>query len=163
MDLLRATHGALLFLLDYQAVALYKLGDYQQVLTIIERRQRRSTTLASQIMEARALLALGHEEHARAVADDISQAFATNAQAICTAAEIYASLGNFDLASELLESYLKRRKSDLQATLTMILIAQQHNQTAVAERYLQRLGAGISPNMSDAQLHLLAAILRQSS
>lgn len=163
LELLRATHGSLLFLLDFQAAAYYRQGDYQQVLTIIERRQRRSTTLASQMMEARALLGLGHEEHARAVADDISHAFPNNPQAVSVAAEIYASLGNFDLASELLESYLARRQSDLQATLTMIQIAQQQGQTELAERYLQRLGAGISPNMSDAQLQTLAKILEHST
>lgn len=163
LDLLQATHGALLFLLDYQADALYRLGNYQPVLTIVERRQRRSTTLASQMMEARALLGLGHEEHARAVADDISQAFANNAQAISTAAEIYAALGNFELGRELLESYLSRRKGDLQATISMIWIAQQHGQQELVSRYLGQLGAGISPNMSDAQLQRLATILAQST
>jgi len=163
LDLLRATHGSLLFLLDYQADAHYHLGEYQSVLTIIERRQRRSTTLGSQIMEARALLGLGHEDHARAVADDISQAFTNNAQAISTAAEIYNALGNFDLGRDLLESYLSRRKGDLQATITMIAIAQAEGQQELAERYLGRLGAGISPNMSDAQLQRLATILAQST
>ncbi len=163
LDLLRATHGSLLFLLDYQADALYRLGEYQPVLTIVERRQRRSTTLGSQMMEARALLGLGHEEHARAVADDISQAFANNAQAVSTAAEIYAALGNFDLGRELLEGYLSRRKGDLQATITIIWIAQQQGEQALVTRYLGQLGAGISPNMSDAQLQRLATILAQST
>ncbi len=160
---MRATHGALLFLLDYQAEALYRLGDYQQVLTIVERRQRRSTTLGSQMMEARALLGIGHEEHARAVADDISQAFANNPQAVSTAAEIYAALGNSELAIELLERYLARRKGDLQAIITLIGLAQQHGHPAIMQRYLERLGAGISPNMSDPLLQKLAAILAEST
>ncbi|MCB0060476.1 MAG: DEAD/DEAH box helicase, partial [Caldilineaceae bacterium] len=163
LDLLRTTHGALLFLLDYQAEALYRQGDYHQVLSVVERRQRRSTTLGSQMMEARALLGLGHEDHARAVADDISQAFSTNAYAVSTAAEIYAALGNFDLGRELLESYLGRRKGDLQATIALIALAQQQDQTELMERYLNRLGVGISPNMSDDQLKRLAAILAQST
>lgn len=163
LDLLRATHGALLFLLDYQADALHRQGDYQQVLSVIERRQRRSTTLGSQMMEARALLALGHEDHARAVADDISQAFGNNSYAVSTAAEIYAALGTVDLSLELLESYLGRRKGDLQATITLIAIAQQYDQTEAMQRYLAQLGVGISPNISDAQLKQLASILEKST
>jgi len=163
LDLLRTTQGALLFLLDYQAEALFRLGDYRQVLTVIERRQRRSTTLGSQMMEARALLGLGHEEHARAVADDISQAFSNNAYAVSTAAEVYAALGNVDLSLELLEGFLGRRKGDLQATITLIALAQQHNQTELMQRYLNRLGVGISPDMNDAQLKTLAAILERST
>ncbi|MCB0123344.1 MAG: DEAD/DEAH box helicase, partial [Caldilineaceae bacterium] len=163
LDLLRTTQGALLFLLDYQAEALFRLGDYRQVLTVIERRQRRSTTLGSQMMEARALLGLGHEEHARAVADDISQAFSNNAYAVSTAAEVYAALGNVDLSLELLEGFLGRRKGDLQATITLIALAQQHHQTELMQRYLNRLGVGISPNMNDAQLKTLATILEQST
>ncbi|MCB0085489.1 MAG: hypothetical protein KDE47_31325, partial [Caldilineaceae bacterium] len=163
LDMLRTTQGALLFLLDYQADALLRQGDYRQVLTIIERRQRRSTTLSSQMIEAKALLGLGHEDHARAVADDISQAFSNNAYAISTAAEIYASLGNIELGIELLESFLGRRKGDLQATITLIALAQEQNQTELMQRYLNRLGAGISPNISDGQLKRLATIFDKST
>ncbi len=162
LDMLRATHGSLLFLLDYQAAAHYRQGDYQQVLNVVERRQRRSTTLASQMMEAQALLGLGHEEHARAVADDISQAFATKSDAICTAAEVYANLGQFDQARELLESFLKLRKGDLQATVTLARLAQQHDEQEVAQTQLRLLGAGISPTMDDQLLQRLAAVLDQS-
>lgn len=162
LDLLRTTHGSLLFLLDYQAAAHYQLGEYEQVLPIVERRQRRSTTLVSQMMEARALLGMGHEDHARAVADDISNAFATNTKAICTAAEVYAQLGQFDQARALLESFLKMRKGDLQATITLADLAQQQGETELMETQLRLLGAGISPNMSDELLQRLAAVYGRS-
>jgi hypothetical protein len=58
-EALREAHGPLLFLLDYQAHALFKHEEYERAPEVIERRQRRSTTIASQAMEAKALLAAG--------------------------------------------------------------------------------------------------------
>ncbi|MBX3009958.1 MAG: RecQ family ATP-dependent DNA helicase [Caldilineaceae bacterium] len=157
IEMLRQAHGSLLFLLDYQAAAYYQQGDFEQVLMTVERRQRRSTTLHSQMMEARALLALGHEDHARDVIADISQAFARNALAVSTAAELYTQLGQFDTAKSLLEEFLVRRTSDIQATLTMARIAHLADQKALRDAYLQRLGVGIPPGVTVEQLrHLLA-------
>src|SRR5437016_4567221 len=59
IEVLRAAHGPLLFLLDYQAEAYYRSGQFALALDVIERRQRRSTTIASQVLEARTLLATG--------------------------------------------------------------------------------------------------------
>ncbi len=91
-ELLRELHGPLLFLLDYQARAEYRRGNFDQVLTLIERRQRRSTTIASQALEAQALLAAGYEAHAQDVADDISQAYPRDIAAVSAAALVYARL-----------------------------------------------------------------------
>ncbi|MEZ4866571.1 MAG: RecQ family ATP-dependent DNA helicase [Caldilineaceae bacterium] len=158
LELLRQALGPLLFLLDHQAAAYYKQGNYQEVLAAIERRQRRSTTLNSQMMEARALLASGHEEHAHAVVEDISQAFARNAEAVCTAAEIYTHLGQFDHARTLLEGFLARRSADLQATICMAYVAQQVSHTQLMEDYLQRLGAGIPPGLTIPQMRQLQTL-----
>lgn len=158
IDMLREAHGSLLFLLDYQAAAYYQLGNYEQVLATIERRQRRSTTLNSQIMEARALLALGHEDHARDVIADISQAFARNAVAVSAAAEVYAQLGQFNEAKTILEGFLARRTGDLQATLTMARLAYAADEKLLAEAYLQRLGVGIPPGMTVEQLRQLLTL-----
>jgi ATP-dependent DNA helicase RecQ len=155
IEMLRQAHGALLFLLDYQAIAYFQQGNFEQVLATVERRQRRSTTLNSQIMEARALLALGHEEHARDVIADISQAFARNSLAVSTAAEIYAQLGQFDIGKNLLEGFLTRRPGELQATLTMAKIAHHAEQKQLADAYLQRLGVGIPPGVTVEQLREL--------
>ncbi|MEZ4731193.1 MAG: RecQ family ATP-dependent DNA helicase [Caldilineaceae bacterium] len=163
IDMLRQTHGSLLFLLDYQATAYYQQGDYEQVLATVERRQRRSTTLGSQIMEARALLALGHEDHARDVIADISQAFARNAAAVSTAAEIYTHLGQFSTAKALLEEFLARRPGDLQATLTMAVIAHQVEDRPLTDAYLQRLGVGIPPGMTVEQLHQLLTLFEATA
>ena len=159
IDMLRQAHGSLLFLLDYQAAAYYQQGNFEQVLATVERRQRRSTTLSSQMMEARALLGLGHEDHARDVIADISQAFARNGLAISTAAEIYAQLGQFAEAKALLEEFLGRRPGDLAATLTMARLAHQAEQEQLAEAYIQRLGVGIPPGMGVEQLRQLQTLL----
>ena len=64
VSILREAHGPMLFLLDYEADAHLKSGDYARALEVIERRQRRSTTVSSQALEAMALLASGYEPHA---------------------------------------------------------------------------------------------------
>jgi len=158
IEQLRQAHGSLLFLLDYQAAAYYQQGNFEQVLAAVERRQRRSTTLNSQIMEARALLGLGHEEHARDVIADISSAFARNPVALSAAAELYTQMGQFAEAKQLLEEFLARRPGELHATLAMAYIAHQAEQKTVAETYLQRLGVGIPPGITLEQLRQLQTL-----
>lgn len=162
IEMLREAHGSLLFLLDYQASAYYQQGNYEQVLATVERRQRRSTTLSSQIMEARALLGLGHEDHARDVIADISGAFARNALAVSTAAEIYSQLGQFAEAKSLLDEFLARRPSDLQANLSMAYIAHQAGQKELTDAHLQRLGVGIPPGVTIEQLRQMLTLYTET-
>ena len=159
IDLLREAHGPLLFLLDYQAQAYYQAGQFEQALDLIERRQRRSTTIASQVLEARALLATGHEAHARNVADDISQAYPTNLLAISGAAEIYTGLGHFDQGRALLDAYLTRRANDQEAVLVLAQLAYQAGNSALADEYVQRLGAGIPSALDSQELQKLQRLL----
>lgn len=162
IDMLRQAHGSLLFLLDYQATAYYEQGNFEQVLATVERRQRRSTTLNSQIMEARALLGMGHEEHARDVIADISGAFARNALAVSTAAEIYSQMGQFNEAKTLLGEFLARRPTDLQANLSMAYIAHHAGQKELAEAHLQRLGVGIPPGVTVDQLRQMLRLFAET-
>ncbi|MFN8493887.1 MAG: RecQ family ATP-dependent DNA helicase [Caldilineaceae bacterium] len=159
IELLRAAHGPLLFLLDYQAHAYYQAGQFEQALDLTERRQRRSTTIASQVLEARALLATGHEAHARNVADDISQAYPTNLVAISGAAEIYTGLGHFDQGRTLLDAYLARRINDQEAIVALAQLAHQAGNPALADEYVQRLGAGIPSALDSQQLQKLQRLL----
>lgn len=162
IEMLRQAHGALLFLLDYQATAYYEQGNFEQVLATVERRQRRSTTLNSQIMEARALLGMGHEEHARDVIADISGAFARNALAVSTAAEIYSQMGQFNEAKTLLAEFLARRPTDLQANLSMAYIAHHAGQKELTEAHLQRLGVGIPPGVTVDQLRQMLRLFTET-
>ncbi len=59
--LLREAHGPLLHLLDVQAAAQMALGDNELAQQTNERRQRRSSTIASQAFDACALQKLGRE------------------------------------------------------------------------------------------------------
>jgi ATP-dependent DNA helicase RecQ len=164
---LREAHGPLLFLLDYQAEAHLLNRQPEQALEVIERRQRRSTTVHSQVLEARALLALGRDAHAQGVANDISQAYPKQLIAMTGAAEIYTGLGRFDQARLLLESYLAHRPGDQIATLTMAQLAHDAGERTLADEYLQRLGTGIPTELSDEQLQgldrLLVALNRAES
>ena len=85
---LREVHGAMLFLLDYQARALFRCAQYEDALRVLERRQRRSTTIGSQALEAQVLLAAGHDPHAQDVADDISRAYGHDITALQAAARV---------------------------------------------------------------------------
>jgi ATP-dependent DNA helicase RecQ len=155
---LREAHGPLLFLLDYQARALFQHEEYERALEVIERRQRRSTTIASQAMEAKALLAAGYEEHALDVVADISQAYPRDITAIGAAAEVYGRLGRFPQARELLEAYLDHRAGDLQATLLMARLAHEASESALMAEYMQRLGPGIPAGITNPQLQEMGAL-----
>ena len=162
VTILREAHGPLLFLLDYEADAYLDAGDYAKALEVIERRQRRSTTVASQALEAIALLASGYESHARSVADDISVAYPRNHVALRAAALVYTGLGRYEQARTLMEAYLDRRPSHLAALLTIITIAQTGDDQETADRYLQRLGNGIPAGISDAELDELSGLIPES-
>jgi ATP-dependent DNA helicase RecQ len=159
VEMLREAHGPLLFLLDYQATAHLLQGEPGPALEVVERRQRRSTTIASQVLEAQALLALGHEQHAQDVADDISHAYARNPLALCGAAATYGALGRFDHARLLLESYLAQHPGDQVATLTLAQLAHQAGEHALADEYLQRLGTGIPAELSNVEMQALEQLL----
>ena len=159
ITVLREAHGPLLFLLDLQAEAYLRAEEYATALEVIERRQRRSTTIGSQAMEATVLLAAGYEDHARSVADDISQAHPHNIIAQSAAAKVYTGLGQYDTARTLLEGFLQRRPHHLTAILTLIEIARQADDQDTADRYLQQIGASIPADITDIELSTLGDLL----
>ena len=143
--LVRDLHGPLLFLLDYQAAALLRLGRSAEALDVIERRQRRSTTIASQALEAEALLALGRTAHARAVADDLAQSYPRHITAVSAAAAVYTAAGDFPAARALLEGYLDWRPGDATATAVLAQLAYRAGDSDLADQYVQRLKAQQPP------------------
>jgi ATP-dependent DNA helicase RecQ len=158
VQILRQTHGPLLFLLDYYALAALANGEPELALEIVERRQRRGATIASQAIEARALLAAGHADHAVAIADDISQANPRHALVVRVAATIYTAVGHFDQAAALMNAYLQHRPHDLSVELTFARLAWQAGEKALAADHVQRLGAGVPSNMDDEDLQQLAEL-----
>ena len=160
VEALREAHGPLLFLLDEQARALFRLGRFEEALQVIERRQRRSASLASQALEVRALLAAGHEDHARDNANTLSETQTRNAYAVAlalsAAAEVYAGLGRFAHARELLENYLEQHSGNTMVTLALAKLAEQAGERDVAARYAERLGSGIPAHITNEQLVQLA-------
>ncbi len=158
-EALRAVHGPLLFLLDYQAQALYRLGRYAEALEFIERRQRRSTSVVTQMREAMTLSAAGHTQQALAVATDLVRAYPRHSTAVCVAAEILATLGNVEQANAALAGYLAYRPHDVTAALARVFVALHTEGKEAAGREFQLLGAGIPAGIVDAdlqRLHLLA-------
>ena len=156
VQILRDAHGPLLFLLDYHALAALANGDPNLALEIIERRQRRGATIASQAIEARALLAAGHNAHALAVADDISQANPRHSLVVRTASAIYTAEGRFEQAEALMSAYLLHRPHDLTVELAFAQLAWQAGQKSLVIDHVQRLGAGIPADMDDQDLQQLA-------
>ncbi len=160
VEALREAHGPLLFLLDEQAQALFRLARFEEALQVIERRQRRSASLASQALEVRALLAAGHEDHARDNANTLSETQTRNAYAVAlalsAAAEVYAGLGRFAHARELLENYLEQHSGNTMVTLALAKLAEQAGERDVAARYAERLGSGIPAHITNEQLVQLA-------
>ena len=157
--LLREVHGPLLFLLDYQAAALLRMGLPADALQAVERRQRRSTTIASQALEAETLLALGKTPHARAVADDLAQSYPRHIAAVSAAGAVFTAAGDFPAARALFETYLEWRPGDATATAVLAQLAQRAGDAALADQYLQRLGSAVSPELDDTQTRRLAELL----
>jgi Flp pilus assembly protein TadD len=108
VDALRQVHGPLLFLLDYQASALARLERHREALDVVERRQRRSTSLRSQMREAVVLLALDDQRQARALAADLCRVYPRSAQAACVASIVFDAVGDPERAETVLTSYLAR-------------------------------------------------------
>jgi ATP-dependent DNA helicase RecQ len=158
LALYRNLYGPLLHFLDREASAHLISGNYSQAIDTIEQRQRRSTTLESQALEARALLGAGHLEATEAVATEISKTHPTRAIAVTTAAEIFSALGEYRQAQQILENLLKERPGNLPATITMIHLALAQDQQENARQLVQQLGAGVSPNIEIGQLRQLQQI-----
>ncbi len=156
---LREAHGPLLLLLDVQAQALAKQGDFAAAQEVNERRQRRSGTIAAQALEARTLLALGHTSHARDVAHDLAETYPRARAARLAAAEVFAAGGDFAQARTLLEEYLAHHPGDPQTTLTLARLALAAGEQALAAQMAERLGAGVPADLPDAEMDALAALL----
>lgn len=156
---LREAHGPLLFLLDYQAVAHMNAGHFDMALDVIERRQRRSSSAASQTLEVQALFKAGHHAHAEAVAIDLHQSHPRNSAALAAAATVLAELGKSSQAIQLLEAHLLQRPGDLVVNLAMAQLAAHTGDRTMAERYAQRLGPDVAALLPPASVAAFADTL----
>ena len=148
-------HGPQLAFLDREAEAYVAQGDFSKAMETIERRQRRSTTIASQALEARVALAVGQNSAAKAVADDISKAHPLHSGAVNAAAAVYAELGEPQQARELLDGLLAVRSSDIDSLITYAHIALAEGNREAAQQIVARLGAGVPPEATVPQLRVL--------
>ena len=156
VTLLRDAHGPLLFLFDYEAHAHAAMGLYDDALTTIERRQRRSTNISSLTLEAAALSAAGYVDHAIGVAQSLSQAYSGHAAAISAAAEVFAEAGQVARAQDLLQEYLSGRPGDPVATLALARVEMSAGHADQADLALERLGSGVSADLDDRLAQRLA-------
>jgi len=148
-------HGPMLAFLDREAEAHFALGNLAAALNTIEQRQRRSTTIASQALEARISLAAGRNAAAKAVADDISQAHPLHSAAVNAAAAVYAELGQVEEARALLDVLLEARPGDIDSLITTAHIALAQGERQTAQQTVARLGVGIPSAATVPQLRAL--------
>lgn len=158
-ETLREAHGPLLHLLDYLALARFQQGRFEESLDILERRQRRSPVIAGQVMEARSLMALGHDEHALDMVEELSRSYPRNIAVLACACEIFDRQGNFESSRKLLEEYLASRSHDTAGLLQMALHAYRAKDMALADRYLQQLGAGVPAAMDSRDMRAFFTLL----
>ncbi len=156
--LLRVAYGPLLFLFDYEARAQAQIGQFDQALHTIERRQRRSVTIAGLAFEARALYAAGYAGHALAAAATLCQAYPHQALAVAAAAEVFAAAGDTARGQILLEDFLTQRPGDPEAGLALAHIALTAGRTGLADQVLRGLGAGVSADLDERQAQRLAEL-----
>jgi ATP-dependent DNA helicase RecQ len=157
-ELLRNAQGDWPALLDYLAHAYLAAHNPQRAMEIIERRQRRNTTIGSHALEARALLALGLRDAARQVALELAAANPRNGVALGAAAQVLAATADFETASAPVMAYLEAKPYDLQGTLALALVAIGTGRPDLADAQLQRLGGGIPAGITVEQLVLLQEI-----
>ncbi|HAJ37830.1 MAG TPA: hypothetical protein DCL15_19345 [Chloroflexi bacterium] len=154
-EILRASHGGAPALLDYLAHAYLAADDPRAAMEVIERRQRRNTTIGSHALEARALLALGMREAARRIALELAAANPRNGNAIAAAAEVLARTSAYETAAAPVVAYLAMKPFDLQGTLALAFVAAEGGRLELADAQLQRLGGGIPAGITVEQLMLL--------
>ncbi|MEX1019280.1 MAG: HRDC domain-containing protein [Litorilinea sp.] len=158
-ETLREAFGPLLHLLDLLALARFQAGQYAECLDTLERRQRRSPTIAGQVWEARCLLAMGHTQAARDLAEDLGESYPRNLMVIGAAVEILDALGEFAQSRALLDGLLIARAHDPVVMLHMARHAQRADDFATADQFLQRLGAGVPAGLDARELQEFATLL----
>ena len=158
VDALRQVHGPLLFLLDYQASALARLERHREALDVVERRQRRSTSLRSQMREAVVLLALDDQRQARALATDLCRVYPRSAQAACVASIVFDAVGDPERAETVLTSYLTRQPHNLAVLLALARHFIHTGALTTADEQLRTLGAGVPAGIEDEELQELVAL-----
>ncbi len=156
VEALREVHGPLLFLLDFQAAALSRLGRHNEALEIVERRQRRSISLLSQVRETTVLLALGDQRQARNLAVDLCRVYPRSVQAACAASIVFDAVGDPDRAQTVLATYLARQPHNLAAVLALTRHFTHVGEMAAADDQLQSLGGGVPAGIEDTELKELA-------
>jgi len=154
-EILRAGHGGWPALLDYLAQAHLAADNPRLALEVIERRQRRNTTIGSHALEARALLSLGMHDAARRIALELAAANPRNGSAIAAAAQVLARTADYATAAAPVIAYLALKPYDLQGTLALALVAIEGGRPDLADAQLQRLGSGIPAAITVEQLVLL--------
>jgi ATP-dependent DNA helicase RecQ len=154
-ETLRASHGGWPALLDYLAHAYLAADNPKLAMEMIERRQRRNTTIGSHALEARALLALGMRDAARRIALELVAANPRNGFAIGVAAQVLARTADYDTATAPVIAYLAFKPYDLQGTLMLAFIAAVADHPELADAQLQRLGGGIPAGITAEQLVVL--------
>ncbi|MCS6827493.1 MAG: RecQ family ATP-dependent DNA helicase, partial [Caldilinea sp.] len=151
-ELLLSANGMRLPLLDYLARAHLAAGQPEKALSLIERRQRRNTTFASQALEAKALLMMKRSDAARHVAMELARMHPANPTAVLSAAKVLLESGDGQLAQALVETYRQRKPYDLAALLMAAEIALTLGQRDFADAQLQRLGGGVPVEMEVEEL-----------
>jgi ATP-dependent DNA helicase RecQ len=158
VDALRQVHGPLLFLLDYQANALARLDRHREALEVVERRQRRSTSLRSQMREATLLLAVGDQRQARSLASDLCRVYPRSAQAVCAASVVFDAVDDPERAETVLTTYLARQPHNLAALLALTRHFTHTSALTAADEQLRALGAGVPAGIEDEELQELVAL-----
>lgn len=161
LEILREVHGPLLFLLDRQARATLASGDAARALEIIERRIRRSATAAAQVLEARALFALGRTKQAHDAALELLAAPIRASGPLRDVATLLVEMGDFAHAAAPLNDWLTQHPGHLAVILTAAQVALAAGETEHAEALADRLGPGVPTELDTADLKQLAGLLGQ--
>jgi len=159
VEAVREAHGPLLFLLDYQAAALLAQQEANAALEVAERRQKRSSSIASRAIEVRALQRAGYESHALAMAEELTQTWPRSLTAQRAAAEVFAAQQDGARALAILQTYLETHPGEPSALLSVARMAFQQGEIGTATAVSERLGVGVPADLPDIELGDLHALM----
>ncbi len=152
--------GPLLAFLDREAQALLAEGRPQDALEVMERRLRRSASLAARTFHALLLAMAGHPQAARAEARDLVAAHPDHPTVVLAAAQVYRALEELETARRILEPFLESHPAHPAATIALAQVALEAGERAQALALVERLGGGVPMDLEVPWLRRLRELCR---
>ncbi len=152
--------GPLLAFLDREAQALLAEGRPQDALEVMERRLRRSASLAARTFHAVLLAMAGHPQAARAEVRDLVAAHPDHPTVVLAAVQVHRAIEELEAARQVLEPFLESHPGHPAATIALAQVVLATGDRAQARELVERLGGGVPVDLGVRWLRELRKLCR---